>query len=905
MKKTTLFARLLAGIMTVFFLMGGGVSCSDGSDKDNTPETKYYTVTFDSDGGSEVKPQTVEEGKVATKPTNPTREGYIFDAWYVEGGNSFDFASAITADIKLVAKWKDPGKEYYTVTFKESDGKETAQTVEKGTAATKPTDPTKEGYTFLGWFVGEDAFDFSTQIPNDITLTAKWEAIASSGDEEDDKKPDSGEDNKNPSGSGTVPGSQVIKPTEIQVSDSLNVTGGGWLESAWIEWSPVSNDVNDTYNVSVRKAGGDWAKIDKELIRGYGDTAGSTTVTKFRADALGLAAGSYAMKVELASDPTKYAEVSDITVNAYDRHGYAHFNGKNPGAYKLDGTLKDGAVVIYLTEGNKGTVKATFDKEYTGIKEITQAIKDKKGSKGKPVCIRVIGTVSAGGAKGSDLSCSDMSSAYALGVKEASNITIEGVGEDATLYYAGLAAFKCEDIEFRNLGLMLWGDDGVSIKETVGAWIHHLDIFYGNPGSDADQKKGDGSMDLKDDSQFVTMDNIHFWDSGKMSLCGMKSETGPNWITYHHNWFDHSDSRHPRIRTMTVHVYNNYYDGNSKYGVGAAMQSNAFVEYNYFRNCKYPMLSSKQGSDIATEGKGTFSGEDGGIIKSWKNYMTGQKGYVTYQQNNTEFDAYEATSRDEKVPDTVKAKQGGKTYGNFDTDASKFYYNAYSPDAAEDIPDIVTGKKASDGRYGAGRMNGGDFKFTFNNSVDDTSDVINTELESQVKSYKSKLVNTNVTASSTSGGGATSGDGDGDNTGNTSGSGTTTPGTGTAGGTTTEADGSKTYTFAVSSKALSFDNVTTTMANSGGTAQNNYWKLARGSNASITMSVKNLAAGQEVKITVTEGNSRSGDPYTLTTENLTESNGSYTVTANGDITIKVAEDGTKDYYFGTVVVNVK
>ena len=71
------------------------------------------------------------------------------------------------------------------------------------------------------------------------------------------------------------------------------------------------------------------------------------------------------------------------------------------------------------------------------------------------------------------------------------------------------------------------------------------------------------------------------------------------------------------------------------------------------------------------------------------------------------------------------------------------------------------------------------------------------------------------------------------------------------------------------------------------------------------MTVKNLAIGQTVKITVSEGNGKSGDPYTLTTENLTESNGSYTVTANGDITIKVAEDGTKDYYFGTVVVNVK
>ena len=64
----------------------------------------------------------------------------------------------------------------------------------------------------------------------------------------------------------------------------------------------------------------------------------------------------------------------------------------------------------------------------------------------------------------------------------------------------------------------------------------------------------------------------------------MKSESGPNYITYHHNWFDHSDSRHARVRTMSVHMYNNYYDGNAKYGVGSTMGSSIYIENNYFRN---------------------------------------------------------------------------------------------------------------------------------------------------------------------------------------------------------------------------------------------------------------------------------------------------------------------------------
>lgn len=105
----------------------------------------------------------------------------------------------------------------------------------------------------------------------------------------------------------------------------------------------------------------------------------------------------------------------------------------------------------------------------------------------------------------------------------------------------------------------------------------------------------------------ITVSYNHFYDCGKTSLGGMKSETTDCWMTYHHNWFDHSDSRHPRIRTAFYHVYNNYFDGVSKYGVGVTTGGSSFVEANYFRNCKYPMLISKQGTDA--EGDGTFSGE--------------------------------------------------------------------------------------------------------------------------------------------------------------------------------------------------------------------------------------------------------------------------------------------------------
>ena len=107
------------------------------------------------------------------------------------------------------------------------------------------------------------------------------------------------------------------------------------------------------------------------------------------------------------------------------------------------------------------------------------------------------------------------------------------------------------------------------------------------------------------------------------------------------------------------------------------MGASCFVENNYFRNCKYPMLSSSQGSDVATGG--TFSGETGGIIKSYGNIMTGQKAYTTYQENSTDFDAYEASSSTEKVPSSVKTKSGGTAYNNFDTSSVMY---SYTPDKA-------------------------------------------------------------------------------------------------------------------------------------------------------------------------------------------------------------------------------
>ncbi|HOH54609.1 MAG TPA: T9SS type A sorting domain-containing protein [Paludibacteraceae bacterium] len=318
------------------------------------------------------------------------------------------------------------------------------------------------------------------------------------------------------------------------------------------------------------------------------------------------------------------------------------------------------------------------------------------------------------------------------------SITFEGIGDDAVADGWGLRLKSASNVEVRNIGFMNCdsgeGDDIGLQQDNDHIWVHNCDFFYGQAGSDADQIKGDGALDCKK-STYVTFSYNHFWDNGKCNLLGLSEGTTSGlYITYHHNWYDHSDSRHPRVRYYSAHIYNNYYDGNAKYGVGVTTAASVFVEGNYFRNCKYPMLISMQGTDVY-QSEGTFSSEDGGMIKAFNNYMTGQSRFVPYGSSDfanstVDFDAYVAASRNETVPSSVKTKQGSNTYNNFDTDASVMYsYTVDSPDGA----------KEKVMQY-AGRVNGGDLKWTFNNSVDDTSYAVNSGLKSALTNYETTLV---------------------------------------------------------------------------------------------------------------------------------------------------------------------
>ena len=510
----------------------------------------------------------------------------------------------------------------------------------------------------------------------------------------------------------------------------------GWLESAYVEWQPVKNAEGYVAYVKEASASDDaYEKLDDTLIRQYADY--------WRADALGLKEGSYVMKVTavLKDGKTVSESTSSLEVEKYDRSGFAFSENSKfqtgSGAYNDDGTLKKDAQVIYVTPETAKTCTAVVNgKEVTGFQSILDA-KQSAGTKDtSPLDFRIVGCVTA------DDVDHFSSSAEGIQLKGKSaytemNITIEGVGEDAAVQGFGFLVRNSGNVEFRNFAVMAFMDDGISLDtKNCNIWVHNMDIFYGSTGGDSDQAKGDGSVDIKGASTNVTVSYVHFWDSGKCSLCGM-SDSAEFLVTYHHNWFDHSDSRHPRIRVASVHIYNNYFDGNAKYGVGTTKGSSAFVEANYYRNCKNPMMSSMQGTDAL--GQGTFSRENGGMIKAYNNITVGASSLIyansdtgTAKADAVSFDAYLASSREETVPSSYKTVAGATTYNNFDTSSAYDLGVAEEDiDDPQDVPSIVT-------KY-AGRMNGGDFDWTFQES-DDTNYSVDTALKAKVVNYKSSVL---------------------------------------------------------------------------------------------------------------------------------------------------------------------
>lgn len=422
-----------------------------------------------------------------------------------------------------------------------------------------------------------ESIDFSNE--NDFSITFK------NGDE---KK----------SYNGNVTQISFIKQTTKREGGVEIISAEGWFESGYVVWTPFADA--SSYSVYYKELGGKYKKIDTELIRKYD--------SQFRADIVGLKSGDYQFKVTPVVNNNELeenaSETDIISVGAFDRSGYAHFNyTKGIGAYKDDGTLKEDAIVVYVTDENKDNVTIPgYESVGKGIGWIlnnnqysssssntftTDA--SKKGifavTKEHPVVIRFIGKVTSPEGltayNSTDNGGSVGDNGHLARMKNAQNLTLEGVGDDAQIYGWGFH-FICSDntygksFEVRNLLFDDYPEDAIGMEGSQATsnvtsdlnasvercWIHHCSFKQGyceNP-AESDKKEGDGSCDFKR-GQYYTLSYCYFEYGHKTNLIGSSDASLQFNITFHHNIWKNCASRMPLLRNANFHFYNNYVFG--------------------------------------------------------------------------------------------------------------------------------------------------------------------------------------------------------------------------------------------------------------------------------------------------------------------------------------------------------
>jgi pectate lyase len=244
------------------------------------------------------------------------------------------------------------------------------------------------------------------------------------------------------------------------------------------------------------------------------------------------------------------------------------------------------------TSGGGGAAATTV----TSAEALTTAV----GSANAAV-IRVSGTIS----------CSGM-------LRVRSNKTIIG-NAGATIAGCGLNINGDRNVIIRNLNFRDWDDDAINVQESAtNIWIDHNSFSNGN----------DGAVDIKRGSDFITVSWNRVFNHDKSMLLGhsdsnASQDTGHLRVTYHHNWFDASTQRHPRVRFGNpVHVFNNYYNNNSGYGVASTEGAGVLVEANSFENVEDPFHlgegSSGPGTLVARNNLlvGSGAGQTGGSVAS-------------------------------------------------------------------------------------------------------------------------------------------------------------------------------------------------------------------------------------------------------------------------------------------------
>jgi len=199
-----------------------------------------------------------------------------------------------------------------------------------------------------------------------------------------------------------------------------------------------------------------------------------------------------------------------------------------------------------------------------------------------------------------------------LNVRNMSNITFEGVGDDAVINGWGFHIIGSNNIVVRNLTFQWYPDDAILVQGADGSaiaysiyngnlvedepdrnsfsytshniWIHHNRFYRGSKriGAESDQVRGDGAIDSGSGVTFMTVAFNHFVYTDKTALHNGANTNTFARLTWHHNWFQNSNSRTPWTRVALVHLFNNFYDNSGT--ARATDSSNHIVEGNFLLN---------------------------------------------------------------------------------------------------------------------------------------------------------------------------------------------------------------------------------------------------------------------------------------------------------------------------------
>ena len=262
-------------------------------------------------------------------------------------------------------------------------------------------------------------------------------------------------------------------------------------------------------------------------------------------------------------------------------------------------------------------------------------------------------------------------------IKRTSNITIYGT-DNFRMDRVGFFLNEASNIIIRNVYIIQPkadnGADGISMQESQNVWVDHCTFESVNQQKDYE----DGSCDVTHQTNGVTISWCHYIKTQKSTLVGYSNSASADeniTITMHHNWFDGSSSRHPRVRFGRAHVFNNFYDNVTTYGVGSAYGAKVLVENNAFDGVRVPtdictFPAKKSGSSWVSN----LTGSVAGYLYAWNNDYTNIPADASdpYPFTNVEYKKYGG----EKLPAPLTYDDFRPTYD-------------YVVDAADRVAEIV------------------------------------------------------------------------------------------------------------------------------------------------------------------------------------------------------------------------